>query len=326
MGTFNPLRGARWTRPPLATVAVAAVAALTAFGVTGAAAATPAGSPPSLAQATGSVPPGGTWGTSTDVPGVAALADAASSDNSVGLTALSCTAPGECVAVGSYSAIVNGSNTIHPYIASEVNGVWGNASEVTVPGANLGQLEVVSCPSAGNCSASGEFYPTTNLSVRQPFVIDEVGGIWQTAQPVTGMTSASSWSADARSISCGLAGDCALVGTYTVLGATASTSYNYAYVDSEVDGAWQPAWSVTGVPYPASVTSPESYLTKVSCGAAGDCAAGCGVFADSPACIGAVSKVVPVDLVIPGCPPTPTQLLQGLLALLSAGPEGRRVI
>src|SRR6516165_6514802 len=52
--------------------------------------------------------------------------------------------------------------------------------------------------------------------------------------------------------------------------------------------------------------------------AVGDCAAGCGVFAASPACIGAVSNVVPVDLVIGGCPPTPTQLLQGLLALLSA--------
>ena len=50
--------------------------------------------------------------------------------------------------------------------------------------------------------------------------------------------------------------------------------------------------------------------------AAGDCAVGCGVFAASPACVGAVSKVVPVDLTIPGCPPTPTQLLQGLLALL----------
>src|SRR5277367_3687735 len=49
--------------------------------------------------------------------------------------------------------------------------------------------------------------------------------------------------------------------------------------------------------------------------AAGDCAAGCGVFAASPACVGAVSSVVPVDLTIPGCPPTPTQLLQGLLAL-----------
>ena len=50
--------------------------------------------------------------------------------------------------------------------------------------------------------------------------------------------------------------------------------------------------------------------------AAGDCAAGCGVFAASPACLGSVAKVVPVDLTIPGCPPTPTQLLQGLLALL----------
>ena len=52
--------------------------------------------------------------------------------------------------------------------------------------------------------------------------------------------------------------------------------------------------------------------------AVGDCAAGAGVFAASPACIGAVAEVVPVDLVISGCPPTPTQLLRGLLALLSA--------
>jgi Ni,Fe-hydrogenase III small subunit len=51
--------------------------------------------------------------------------------------------------------------------------------------------------------------------------------------------------------------------------------------------------------------------------AVGDCAAGTGVFAGSPACVGSVSAVVPVDLVIRGCPPTPTQLLQGLLALLS---------
>src|SRR5205823_655218 len=35
------------------------------------------------------------------------------------------------------------------------------------------------------------------------------------------------------------------------------------------------------------------------------------------ACVGAVSKVVPVDLVIRGCPPTPVQLLQGLLWLMT---------
>ena len=50
--------------------------------------------------------------------------------------------------------------------------------------------------------------------------------------------------------------------------------------------------------------------------AVGDCGAGCGVFAASPACIGAVAKVVPVDLTIPGCPPPPARLLAGLMALL----------
>jgi Ni,Fe-hydrogenase III small subunit len=53
--------------------------------------------------------------------------------------------------------------------------------------------------------------------------------------------------------------------------------------------------------------------------AAGDCAAGCGVFTGSYASAGAVSHIVPVDLVIRGCPPRPLELLQGLLWLL----EGR---
>jgi Ni,Fe-hydrogenase III small subunit len=50
--------------------------------------------------------------------------------------------------------------------------------------------------------------------------------------------------------------------------------------------------------------------------AAGDCAAGCGVFAGSYAVVGSVDQVVPVDLHIRGCPPRPVELLQGLIALL----------
>ena len=50
--------------------------------------------------------------------------------------------------------------------------------------------------------------------------------------------------------------------------------------------------------------------------AVGDCAADCGVFAGSYACVGAVSSVIPVNLAIPGCPPTPLALLRGLIALL----------
>ena len=50
--------------------------------------------------------------------------------------------------------------------------------------------------------------------------------------------------------------------------------------------------------------------------AAGDCAANCGVFAGSYACLGPVSSVIPVDLHIAGCPPSPTALLKGLIALV----------
>lgn len=55
--------------------------------------------------------------------------------------------------------------------------------------------------------------------------------------------------------------------------------------------------------------------------AVGDCARDGGLFADSYACVGGVSAVVPVDLHIPGCPPTPTQLLQGLMSLLQDKPR-----
>jgi len=51
--------------------------------------------------------------------------------------------------------------------------------------------------------------------------------------------------------------------------------------------------------------------------AAGDCALNGGCFAGSYAVVGSVSDVIPVDLHIPGCPPSPLQLLKGLLALLS---------
>jgi len=50
--------------------------------------------------------------------------------------------------------------------------------------------------------------------------------------------------------------------------------------------------------------------------AIGDCARDGGCFAGSYAVVGGVSEVVPVDLHIPGCPPTPTAMLRGLLALL----------
>jgi Ni,Fe-hydrogenase III small subunit len=52
--------------------------------------------------------------------------------------------------------------------------------------------------------------------------------------------------------------------------------------------------------------------------AVGICAADGGVFAGSYAVVGGVKDVIPVDLHIRGCPPSPTELLKGLLALLQS--------
>ncbi len=52
--------------------------------------------------------------------------------------------------------------------------------------------------------------------------------------------------------------------------------------------------------------------------AVGDCAADGGPFRGSYAVTGGVAEAVPVDLLIPGCPPSPAQVLEGLLALLAA--------
>jgi Ni,Fe-hydrogenase III small subunit len=50
--------------------------------------------------------------------------------------------------------------------------------------------------------------------------------------------------------------------------------------------------------------------------AVGACAVDGGIFAGSYAVAGGVKETIPVDLHIRGCPPSPTELLQGLIALL----------
>jgi Ni,Fe-hydrogenase III small subunit len=58
--------------------------------------------------------------------------------------------------------------------------------------------------------------------------------------------------------------------------------------------------------------------------ALGDCAYDGGIFSGSYAVVGGVSSVVPVDLHIHGCPPSPTEILKGLIALLEVQSAERR--
>ena len=48
--------------------------------------------------------------------------------------------------------------------------------------------------------------------------------------------------------------------------------------------------------------------------AIGDCAACGGLFGESAACRGKIANVIPVDVVVPGCPPAPADVLKGILA------------
>ena len=52
--------------------------------------------------------------------------------------------------------------------------------------------------------------------------------------------------------------------------------------------------------------------------AVGDCGCNGGIFGESYASLCGVARVIPVDVAVPGCPPTPTALLQGILAALRA--------
>jgi Ni,Fe-hydrogenase III small subunit len=51
--------------------------------------------------------------------------------------------------------------------------------------------------------------------------------------------------------------------------------------------------------------------------ALGDCGCTGGIFGESYASLGRVSNVIPVDVAVPGCPPTPFAIMQGILTAIS---------
>ena len=53
--------------------------------------------------------------------------------------------------------------------------------------------------------------------------------------------------------------------------------------------------------------------------ALGDCGCTGGLFGESYASCGRVSNVIPVDVVVPGCPPTPVAIMQGILTAIAIG-------
>ncbi len=205
----------------------------------------------------------GSWLQAEEVPGSGAL-------NQGGVAAvfsMSCPSAGNCSAGGYYT---DGSGASHPLVVSEVNGSWQQAEEV--PGAaaltasaGTGTINSVSCASAGNCSAGGD-YP--GAGGQQAFVVSEVNGSWQQAEEVPGSAALNQGQrADINSVSCASAGNCSAGGYYT-----ASGHNQQAFVISQTGGRWQRAEEVPGTA--ALNRGGDADLFSVSCASAGNCSAG----------------------------------------------------
>jgi Ni,Fe-hydrogenase III small subunit len=60
--------------------------------------------------------------------------------------------------------------------------------------------------------------------------------------------------------------------------------------------------------------------------ALGDCGCTGGIFGENYATCGRVANVIPVDVAVPGCPPSPTRILQGILAALEHPSRARATL
>jgi Bacterial Ig-like domain (group 3) len=256
-----------------AVVAVAVIASIGwgAFSQAGPAAAASGGAAASAGAAAEATPngPGGTWGRALAVPGVDALATGATQSEDGFATAISCTSPGECTAVGSYSTYEQktGITTSWPLVVSQSDGAWGQAAALpgiaALSSGRGGNLTEVSCTSAGNCAAAGSYNGADRTSFG--FLADEVNGTWGAAQALPDAASLGAQGFGIpTAISCPSAGNCVAVGA----------EFGTPFLVDQVNGTWGdplkvPGLASLGTPFDATGWS----IRSLSCPAAGDCTA-----------------------------------------------------
>jgi hypothetical protein len=203
----------------------------------------------------------GSWGTAIEVPGGFEPATFAS---------VSCVSAGNCAAAGFSGSITNDAS-FGPLVVSEKNGTWGSATLVTGTTANAAGS--VSCASAGNCEAGGNYAPVIETPY-QAFLVREKNGSWGTAFGVPGVAALNvDGNADVASVSCKTARNCAAGGTYRD-----GSGDQQAFVVSENNGTWSKAIEVPGSA--ALDTGGSAQIASVSCTSARYCVAA-GNYTDS---------------------------------------------
>jgi D-alanine-D-alanine ligase-like ATP-grasp enzyme len=205
----------------------------------------------------------GTWGKAVQVPGTAGL----NAGRSAGVNSVSCASAGNCSAGGSYR---DSSGHLQAFVATQIKGTWGKATQVPgTAGLNAGGSAVVglvSCGSAGNCSAGG--YYQDGSGHLQVFVVTQAHDTWGKAKEVPGTAALNAGGLAAiGSVSCASAGNCSAGGDYL-----ADASHQQAFVVTQTNGVWGKAKEVPGTA--ALNVDGGASVTSVSCASAGNCSAG----------------------------------------------------
>jgi hypothetical protein len=159
----------------------------------------------------------GRWGPAEPVAGIPPLNKGHRAD----VTSISCTAPGDCTAAGSYSPMgyQNGSSYDVPFVVSQVHGNWGRGRPVPgLTALDAGDNATVfglSCASPGNCAAGGT---DTGASSRpSAFLVSQVRGTWGMAQQVLGLAALGGAGPGIYGISCPAPASCTAVGGMTII-------------------------------------------------------------------------------------------------------------
>jgi hypothetical protein len=152
-------------------------------------------------------------------------------------------------------------------------GTWGKA--ILIPGLAAldtggdATVSAVSCASPGNCAAVGSY--EDSRANFQPFVVNEVGGVWGGAREVPGIAVVGTArnpesGAQIQSVSCHSPGYCEAGGSYLD-----NDNMTHAFVVSEAGGTWGKARALHGAVVGSQVVG--AVVASVSCGAAGFCSA-----------------------------------------------------
>ncbi|MGB8197672.1 MAG: fibronectin type III domain-containing protein [Acidimicrobiales bacterium] len=201
------------------------------------------------------------WTNAIEIPGLSTINQFAASPGPI-----VCTSSGNCVSGGAFT---DGNQADQAFLADETNGVWSSATEVgaALNVGGLGQIVAISCPSAGNCTAEGNY--TDLASAVHTFVINQVNGTWGFPTEVPDFTTLAYQDASQMLVlSCSSTTTCVGLGTYVnhVAGVAQPIIY------TETNGVWANPVEVQGAG--TFNTNGLALPGGLDCTSVGNCVAG----------------------------------------------------